>query len=111
MCATVARMKLRHLFVADALLAFVFAVGLLVAPAALLAMFGVASDPARALLARLLGAAIFGHAAILWQARDSTETPSARYIVWGNLLFDVTATVVSAMGAASGVTNALGWTI
>jgi len=101
----------RKLFITDAVIALLFGLGLVAVPGALLALYGAGDSPTAEFVARILGAAVLGHGAIQWLARDVAETPAGWAITRGNLVFDVVAAASAAMAVLSGVVNVLGWGI
>jgi len=101
----------RKLFITDAVIAVLFGIGLVVVPAALLALYGAADSPTATFLARVLGAAVLGHGAIQWLARDVAETAAGWAITRGNLAFDVVAAIAAALAVLSSAINLLGWGI
>src|SRR5881628_3054415 len=81
-----------------AMLALAFGIGFVLAPASVLALYGVATDPAGTFMARLWGAAAIQIGLAAWLARKDMDTPARRAVQLGN-----------AAGLAVGFVIALGW--
>lgn len=102
-------MKLSALFTINAIVALLFGLGFVLAPAATLAPYGVTTNEAGILVARLLGAAFLGFSMIAWFARNTEESAARRAIVLGLFLGFAAGFAVSLFGQFTGVVNALGW--
>jgi hypothetical protein len=99
--------SLKLLLTITAALALAFGLGFLALPELTVAPFGVALDPAGALMARLYGAMHLGLGLINWLARDLVEAPGRRAVAAGNLVYFALAALVAAGAAMLGTTNAL----
>ena len=102
-------MTLRSFFTILAVLSFLFGIGFVLAPAQVLANYGIETSPALALVGRLFGGALLTLGVILWFARDFRDEAAVRAVLLGALLGDVVNLVVATMGTLSGTSNALGW--
>lgn len=102
-------MKLSALLVINAILAAAFGIGFIIAPVQLLARYGVAIDGGAVTVARLLGAAFIGFAAVTWHAREAPESPALRAIIFGMFLADVLGFGIALHSRLMGLGNALGW--
>jgi hypothetical protein len=102
-------MTLKTLFVINAIVALMFGLGFLLAPAPLMAFYGATLNAPGVLMARFVGAEVLGHTILTWIARDSTASVARRAIVlalftsWRALL------IVGVLGQVTGVMNVLGW--
>ncbi len=88
-------MKLRTVFILDAAISILLALGFLLGPATLLKFFGFTQGKTEMLLAQIIGAALVAFAALAWFARDSvdlraTPGPTAALIIFGAIGFVVT---------------------
>ncbi len=88
-------MKLRTLFILDAAISLLLALGFLLGPATLLKFFGFTQGKTEMLLAQVIGAALVAFAALAWFARDSADLhtmpgPSVALIIFGAIGFVVT---------------------
>jgi hypothetical protein len=102
-------MKLGNLFVINAVIAGLFGLAFVFAPARLLAQYGLAVDPGFGLIAQLFGAALIGYAILTWQARNAGESDARRAIVFALFVADGVAVVIALMGQLRGFVNSLGW--
>jgi len=102
-------MTLKLLFTLTAVVGAVFGLGFLLLPASVLALYGVADDPALLNLARLLGAFYLGYAGLSWLVRDAPASPAGRGIVLAFFIAFAVGLVASVVGQLSGAVNALGW--
>jgi hypothetical protein len=84
-------------------LAFVFA------PAQLLAQYGLAVDAGFALVAQLFGAALIGYAILTWSVRKAGDSEARRAIVLALFISDGIAFVLALIGQLKGMVNSLGW--
>ena len=102
-------MKLGTVLTVNAIIALLFGLGFVLAPAATLAPYGLTTDDSGILVARLFGAAVLGYAVLTWSARNSEESAARRAIVLALFLSFGIGLVVSLVGQLSGLVNALGW--
>lgn len=84
---------------------------LVLVPAPLLGVLGVAAGPGALLLARLLGGVLVGLGGSLAGARDLPPGPGRTALLAGNAACDVALATVSAFGVASGDLGGLGWVL
>ena len=103
-------MTIRMFFAILAVLSVLFGIGFVLAPAQVLANYGVEHSPALALLGRLFGGALLTLGIILWLARDFRDEAAIRAVLVAALIGDAVNLVVATLGTLSGVVNALGWT-
>lgn len=101
-------MKLRTLFAIGAVVALLFAAGLLVVPGTMNTIYGMGASSSEKLLARFFGVDLLIIGLILWLGRDLTGV-SARPIITANLIGNVVGTLVALVGTLRGVMNGLGW--
>lgn len=100
---------LKNLFVFTAVLTLVFALGFLLFPGATSAPYGFDLDEAGVHVARSLGAAYLGLAALAWFAREAPRTDVRRTIVLCFFIINVTGLFAVLPGKLAGVTNFIGW--
>jgi hypothetical protein len=100
---------LKNLFTATAVLTLIFALGFLLVPRATSAPYGYGLDEAGVHVARSLGAAYLGLAALAWLARNTPDSEARRAIVLCFLIINAIGVFAALPGKLSGVTNALGW--
>jgi len=86
-----------------------FGVLFLIGPERSLAVYGLESDPATALLVRLLGALFAGSAVAAWFVRLEQPSPARRAMVLGYLTACTLSLVVMVIAMVGGVLNSSGW--
>jgi len=101
-------MNTRTVMTIAAVVALVFALGLILMPAFMGTLYGTGTSPNQLLLARLFGSALLGFGLINWLARDS-DYATLRPIILGNLVGDFVGFIVCVMGTLGGVMNSMGW--
>ena len=104
-------MKLRNLFIVNAVISLVFGVASVLAPALLLSLYGITLSPAGIVVTRLLGAAFLGICVLTWLARDAPDSEARRAIVLGLFVENAIGFIVALLGQLAGVPNVLGWSI
>src|SRR6266481_9263237 len=102
-------MSLRSFFTILAVLSFLFGIGFVLAPAQVLANYGIETSPALAPVGRSFGGVLVTLSVILWLAKDFRDEAAVRAVLLGALLGDVVNLVVATMGTLFGTSNALGW--
>lgn len=102
-------MKIRTFFTIAAVVALVYAVGLLLAPGTLNTMYGFGASSSEKLLARFFGVDLLTIGLILWLGRDLPGV-STRPIVTGGLIGNAVGVIVSLLGTLRGTMNGVGWT-
>lgn len=111
-------MKLRNLFIVSAVVALVFAAGLLLAPKTMLTIFGlsigatVRSNAVLNLVAQLLGTALVVPGLLSWFAGGMQDSGARRSAAISLLIFDLIGFGVSFfVGMLPKVMSAAGWAI
>jgi hypothetical protein len=102
-------MTLKTYFSIFAVLSVLFGIGFVLAPAQVLANYGVESTPALSLMSRLFGGTLLAMAVILWCAKDFRDQAAVRAVLIGVGIADAVNLVVALLGVTSGTINALGW--
>lgn len=102
-------MKLGNLFAVNAVIAGLFGLAFVFAPAQLLAQYGLAVDSAFALVAQLFGAALIGYAILTWLCRKAGDSDARRAIVLALFISDGVAFILALMAQLKGLVNPLGW--
>jgi hypothetical protein len=106
--------KIRLLLTANAVVGLTFGLGLLVAPTLLLRVYGLATDSAGLLVARLLGVEFIGFNVATWIAREAdpyATGSAARALVRGHVVSEAIGALVSASAALQGLGNPLLWSV
>jgi hypothetical protein len=102
-------MNTRTVLTVAAVIAIIFALGLILMPAFMGTLYGTGTSPNQLLLARLFGSALLGFGLMNWVAKD-LDYATLRPILLGNLAADAVGLIVCVMGTLSGVMNSMGWT-
>jgi hypothetical protein len=98
-------------FLIGAVLALVFGIGFIVAPASVLAIYGVPGDVPVALMGRFFGTALLQIGVTLWLLKETRDAATQRGLAMGGALGAVVGIVVSLMGTMAGTLNVMGWTV
>jgi hypothetical protein len=99
-------MKLRTLFVLDAAISLLLALGFLLGPATMLKFFGLTQGKTEVLLAQVVGAALVGFAALAWFSRDAVDLHAAPGPTVALIIFGAIGFVVTLLALLSQVTRA-----
>ena len=99
-------MKLRTLFILDAAISILLALGFLLGPATLLKFFGFTQGKTEVLFAQVFGAALVGFAALAWFSRDTADVHTAPGPTASLIVFDAIGFVVTLLALLSQVTRA-----
>jgi hypothetical protein len=102
-------MRLRSLLLLAGVIALAFGLAFLLAPRAVLPLYGVAVDPGIVLMSRFFGAALVQLGMVLYLIRDVGDLRTQRGVVIGSFLGSVAGLVVALTGQFWGVVNGLGW--
>ena len=102
-------MKLGNLFAVNAVIAGLFGLSFVFAPARVLAQYGLTVDAGFGLVAQLFGAALIGYAILTWQVRKTADSDARRAIVLALFISDGVAFVLALMAQLKGLVNSLGW--
>ncbi|MEA3376666.1 MAG: hypothetical protein U9R72_10790 [Chloroflexota bacterium] len=102
-------MKLKTLFILNAVVSVPFGIGSAVAPHLFLSLFGATLGPAGAYMMQYAGAWLIGIGLVTWFSRDAAESQAGRGIALALLVAYAVALAVSVLGQLRGVLNVLGW--
>jgi len=102
-------MKFNNLLILNTVLALVFGVGLVLMPATVAAMYGIAPEPAVNLMGQFFGTELLAVGLLAWFARNISDSKTQGAITLAFVIANVVGLVVSVMGTLSGVMNAVGW--
>ncbi|MDX1663649.1 MAG: hypothetical protein R3272_07640 [Candidatus Promineifilaceae bacterium] len=104
-------MKINDFLTLRSIVALAYGVGLLLAPAALLSLYGIAPDPGLHLMSRFLGVELLFVGLLCFSARRFTKPATVRALITSLLIAEAVGVLVALSGTLSGVFNSLGWTI
>ena len=96
-------MRLRSLFLLCMVLAFLFALALLLGPAIVLKFFGLTGSPTESLLAQLIGAGLIGVGVLSWFAKDFADAQAVQATVVSLFLASAVAFVVGLLAVLAKV--------
>lgn len=102
-------MKLKTLFIANAVVSLPFGIGSVLAPRLFLSLFGATLGPAGAYMMQYAGAWLIGIGLLTWLTRDAAGSETGRGIAQALLAAYLVALVASVLGQLAGVLNVLGW--
>jgi hypothetical protein len=100
------KMKLRTLFILDAIVSLLVALGFLLGPATLLKFFGLSTGKTELVLAQVIGAALVGYGALAWFGKDAEDLPAIQGITASLLIFSAIGFVVTLLAVLAQVTRA-----
>jgi len=101
--------KLKTLFIANAVVSLPFGIGSVLAPRLFLSLFGATLGPAGAYMMQYAGAWLIGIGLLTWLTRDAAGSETGRGIAQALLAAYLVALVASVLGQLAGVLNVLGW--
>ena len=102
-------MKLKSLFIFNAIATILFGVGSVLAPQTLVSLFGSTLNPAGALMMQYGGAWLIGIGLLAWFARNAVDSEARRAIVLAFLICYSIAFIVALLAQLAAVLNAFGW--
>ena len=102
-------MKLKSLFIFNAITVIIFGVGSVLAPQVFVSLFGATLNPAGMLMMRYGGAWLIGIGLLAWFARNAADSEARRAIVLAFMICYSIAFVLALLSQLAGVLNALGW--
>lgn len=102
-------MKLKVVFIANAVVSLPFGLGSVLAPHLFMSLFGTTLGPAGALMMQYGGAWLIGIGLLTWFTRNGADSEAGRGIALALLIAYLIALVVSVLGQLAGVLNTLGW--
>jgi len=102
-------MKLSTFLSIVGVVAVLFGIGFVAAPAQVLAQYGIPADRYVVVMSRFFGAALINIGLIAWFARYIVDPVGRRSIVLAGLIGDVIGFFVALQGQMNGDINALGW--
>jgi len=102
-------MKLKTLFIINAVIAIVYGICFALVPSRVLLIYGLVAGPAETLLGQFFGVALIGIGLITWLARNVTDANARGAIVLALLISDIIGVIVSLIGTVTGVMNVFGW--
>jgi hypothetical protein len=102
-------MKLNSFLMLATLVAAVFGLAFLLAPSALVAMYGVTLTPATEVIGRVAGSVILGFAIVFWGARDGNGAEAFKAVMMAGLIANGLDCLILLHATVTGLVNSLGW--
>lgn len=102
-------MRTHTLFLVAGMLGLLFGLSFLLAPAAMLPVYGVSADAATVFVGRFFGAVLFQLGLTLYLVREVREPKAQRGLALASVIGSACGALVALMGVLNGTTNGLGW--
>jgi hypothetical protein len=102
-------MRISYMFMFGAVLALLFGLGFALLTEQVLSIYGVKTDVAGVLAARLFGTTLIGLGVLQWYARNAEDSEARRAIVLALFVLDALGFVVVLLAQLAGTLNGLGW--
>ena len=102
-------MKASTMFTINAIVAVIFGVVFVVAPAWTLNLYGITSSDPLNYVGQLFGASLLGFAILTFLARNAPASPTRSAIVLALFVSEAIGFVLSLIAQLKGFANALGW--
>jgi hypothetical protein len=102
-------MKLNSFLTLATVVAAVFGLAFLVAPSALVALYGVTLTPSTEVIGRIAGSVILGFAIVFWGARNGSGAEAFKAVMTAGLIANGLDCLILLHGTVTGLLNGLGW--
>ena len=102
-------MKLKVIMVLNAVVAGVYGIAFVLAPAQVLSLYGVSGGEPLSFMSQLFGAALIGIGLVTWLARNAAASDARDAIVLAMAIAFLVGLIVAVMGALAGFMNMLSW--
>ena len=102
-------MKLNSFLMLATIVAAVFGLAFLVAPSALVALYGVTLTPATEVIGRIAGSVILGFAIVFWAARNENAAETFKAVLVAGLIANGLDCLILLHATVTGLVNGLGW--
>jgi hypothetical protein len=102
-------MKLNSFLMLATIVAAVFGLAFLLAPAQLVAMYGVTLTPATEVIGRIAGSVISGFAIVFWAARNENAAETFKAVLVAGCIANGLDCLILLHATATGLLNGLGW--
>jgi hypothetical protein len=101
--------KLNSFLMLATIVAAVFGIAFLLAPAQLVAMYGVILTPATEVIGRIAGSVILGFAIVFWAARNENAAETFKAVLVAGLIANGLDALILLHATVTGLVNGLGW--
>lgn len=102
-------MKLKSLFIFNAIATIIFGIGSVLAPQVFISLFGASLNPAGLLMMQYGGTWLIGIGLLAWFARNAAHSETRRAIILAFLICYSIAFFVALLAQFDNVLNAFGW--
>ena len=102
-------MKLKTLFMINAVIAIVYGICFVLIPSQVLLVYGLTAGAGEVLMGQYFGVALIGIGLITWLIKNVTEPIATGAVILALLISDVIGFIISVIGTISGVMNSFGW--
>jgi hypothetical protein len=102
-------MKLNSFLMLATIVAAVFGLAFLLAPSALVAMYGVTLTPATEVIGRIAGSVILGFAIVFWAARNENAAETFKAVLVAGCIANGLDCLILLHATVTGLLNGLGW--
>ena len=102
-------MKLKILFIINAIVAIVFGVAFVLIPAKVYSMYAIESGAGLDYMGQLFGAALIGYGLIAWLVRKAADSDSRRAIILAFFIASGIGFVIALIGQLNEIIGSLGW--
>ena len=102
-------MKLKILFIINAIVAIVFGVAFVLIPAKVYSMYAIESGAGLDYMGQLFGAALIGYGLIAWLVRKAADSDSRRAIILAFFIASGIGFIIALIGQLNDVIGSLGW--
>ena len=102
-------MKLKTLFMINAVIAIVYGICFVLIPSQVLLVYGLTAGAGEVLMGQYFGVALVGIGLITWLIKNVTEPNATGAVILALLISDVIGFIISVIGTISGVMNSFGW--
>ena len=102
-------MKLKYLFIFNAIATIMFGIGSVLIPQTLVTIFGSTLNPAGVLMMQYGGVWLIGLGLLAWFARNANDSQARKAIILAFLICYSIAFIVALLAQLNTVLNAFGW--
>lgn len=102
-------MKLKYLFIFNALATIIFGIGSVLMPQTLVTLFGSTLNPAGVLMMQYGGVWLIGLGLLAWLARNAAESEARKAVILAFMVCYGIAFIVALLAQLNAVLNAFGW--
>lgn len=102
-------MKLKYLFIFNAVATIIFGIGSVVIPQTLVTLFGSTLNPAGVLMMQYGGVWLIGLGLLAWLVRNAAESEARKAVILAFMVCYGIAFIVALLAQLNAVLNAFGW--